>query len=411
MEYGCIGQRLPHSFSRTIHEKIGGYDYVLKELDPAELADFMAEHDFLGINVTIPYKQAVIPYLQELSPAAAKIGAVNTVMNRGGRLCGFNTDHAGMIALAKKAEISFAGKKVLILGSGGTAKTADAAARDLGAAEIRRVSRTAKEGALSYAEAVRQHADADIIINTTPVGMYPQADAAPIDLSPFSGLSGLLDAVYNPLRTRLVLDAKRRGINAAGGLYMLVAQAVRAAELFTGSAYGQEVIDRIYDEVRSAKEDLVLIGMPGSGKTTVGRALAEKLGREFIDTDKLIEEKAGMAITDIFASRGETAFRDLESAVIKEAAARTGCVIATGGGAVLRESNTDALRGNGKIIFLDRAPDCLVPTADRPLADTAEKMRRLYEERYPLYEKAADLRINTENTPDEAVWEIMRWIK
>ena len=344
LTYGCIGEHLPHSFSKEIHGQIGGYAYELKELTPEELPAFMAARSFHGINVTIPYKQAVIPFLDEIDETARAIGAVNTVVNRNGKLYGFNTDLDGLTKLIRRISLDLSGKKVLIPGTGGTSRTAAFVAEQLGAREIRKISRTGRDGSLTYEEALRDHTDAEIILNTTPCGMYPEPDAQPLPLEPFHRLEGVADVIYNPLRTRLVLDARSRGIPAEGGLYMLVAQAVRASEHFLDTVYPDGLTDRIYEQILRQKENIVLIGMPGSGKSAVGRILAEKTGRSLADTDQLITEKAGKPIPDIFRENGEPAFRDLESEIIRALSKQGGQIISTGGGAVLRPENVTALR-------------------------------------------------------------------
>ena len=402
LTYGCIGEHLPHSFSKEIHGQIGGYAYELKELTPEELPAFMAARSFHGINVTIPYKQAVIPFLDEIDETARAIGAVNTVVNRNGKLYGFNTDLDGLTRLIRRIGLDLSGKKVLIPGTGGTSRTAAFAAEKLGAREIRKISRTGRDGSLTYEEALRDHTDAEIILNTTPCGMYPEPDAQPLPLEPFHRLEGVADVIYNPLRTRLVLDARSRGIPAEGGLYMLVAQAVRASEHFLDTVYPDGLTDRIYEQILRQKENIVLIGMPGSGKSAVGRILAEKTGRSLADTDQLITEKAGKPIPDIFRENGEPAFRDLETEIIRALSKQGGQIISTGGGAVLRPENVTALRQNGRLFWLDRDPKALVPTDDRPLADTAEKMKQLYRVREPVYRAAADEIIPVTGTPEDA---------
>ena len=402
LTYGCIGEHLPHSFSKEIHGQIGGYAYELKELTPEELPAFMAARSFHGINVTIPYKQAVIPFLDEIDETARAIGAVNTVVNRNGKLYGFNTDLDGLTRLIRRIGLDLSGKKVLIPGTGGTSRTAAFAAEQLGAREIRKISRTGRDGSLTYEEALRDHTDAEIILNTTPCGMYPEPDAQPLPLEPFHRLEGVADVIYNPLRTRLVLDARSRGIPAEGGLYMLVAQAVRASEHFLDTVYPDGLTDRIYEQILRQKENIVLIGMPGSGKSAVGRILAEKTGRSLADTDQLITEKAGKPIPDIFRENGEPAFRDLETEIIRALSKQGGQIISTGGGAVLRPENVTALRQNGRLFWLDRDPEALVPTDDRPLADTAEKMKQLYRVREPVYRAAADEIIPVTGTPEDA---------
>lgn len=389
MEYGCIGEKLGHSFSKIIHNKLYDYEYELKEIPKECLSDFMKKANFKAINVTIPYKQDVIPFLDEISDIARKIGAVNTIVNKNGRLCGYNTDFLGMTALINYAKISLKDKKVLILGSGGTSKTAFAVAQSMGAAEIYRVSRKGGEGLITYAQAQDQFYDAEIIINTTPCGMYPNIMGAAVDINKFSNLSGVVDAVYNPLCSQLVVAAKRRGIPAVGGLYMLVAQAVFAAERFMENKIDKSVIDRIYNEISRDKENVVLIGMPSCGKTTVGKLLADKLGKEFIDTDELIVAKYG-DISEIFREKGEKGFREIESLIIAQVALKQSAVIATGGGAVLNPQNVDLLKGNGKVIFIDRSLDKLITTSDRPLSSSREMLEKRYNERYDIYCQSAD---------------------
>lgn len=412
MTCGLIGRRLGHSYSPQIHRALADYDYKLWELEPEELETFFRRQDFTGVNVTIPYKQAVIPLLDELSETARAIGAVNTVVRRGGKLYGDNTDFAGMAALIHRIMLSLEGKKVLILGTGGTSKTAMAAARSLGAAEIYRLSRSGRDGALTYEDAARLHADADVLINTTPGGMYPAVEGCPVALDAFPNLSGVVDAVYNPLRTNLVLQARSRGIPAEGGLYMLAAQAAYASTLFRGCETSQRDIDLAYQTVRREMENIVLIGMPSSGKSTVGRALAERLGKRFTDSDALVTERIGMPIADYFAQRGEAAFREREQEAVADLAATGGQVIATGGGAILRPENVTALRRSGRLVFLDRSPEKLIATADRPLASDREALRRRYEERYDLYCAAADLHIDGDGTVEETAQRIEKeWMK
>ena len=408
MRYGLIGEHLGHSYSKEIHEMLGRYTYELKELAPDEIDAFMKEKDFEGINVTIPYKQTVIPYLDEIDPAAKAIGAVNTIVNKGGRLYGYNTDYYGMRTLLSHKGFSIRGSKVLILGSGGTSKTAMAVLTDMGAASIYKVSRRAAEGTITYEEALLDHTDADYIINTTPCGMYPNVDDEPIDIRMFSSLKGVADAIYNPLRTRLINRAQNGGSIGTGGLYMLVGQAIRAAELFIGETLDAGQLDSVFNKIINAKENIVLVGMPGSGKSTIGRVLAGSLGMELIDTDAMIVEKAGCPITEIFADKGEEYFRDLESEVIKEISLKTHCIIATGGGAVLRNINVMNLKLNGQLYFLNREPENISPTADRPLADDMTKVRSLYEYRLPIYTAAADHTLDVINTPEYMAEQIRR---
>ena len=407
MEYGLIGEHLPHSFSKIIHEKLAPYSYELHELRPDEVDSFMRGKEFKGINVTIPYKQTVIPYLDEISDQARSIGAVNTVVNRNGRLCGYNTDYFGMKSLIERLGIDPAGKKVLILGTGGTSKTAFAVATDMGASEVYKVSRTGKEGVPTYEEAYERHTDAQIIITTTPCGMYPAIDDCPLDLSRFPDLCGVIDAIYNPLRTVLILEAQKRGIPAEGGLYMLVVQAVYAAELFADRKIESEKTDQVFKEILNSKRNIVLSGMSLAGKTTLGTLLAKKLDRVLEDTDQMIIRKEQRPITEIFATDGEKYFRDLETEMARTLAPQTGLVIATGGGAILRQENVDALKKNGCIIFLDRPFNQILPADDRPLANTKEKVAALLEKRYPIYKATCDESITNDLTPEEGIAKIL----
>jgi shikimate dehydrogenase len=410
MIYGLIGEHLGHSFSAEIHARLGEEPYELKELAPEEVGPFLTRGEFRAINVTIPYKQTVIPYLDGISETARAIGAVNTIVRREGKLYGDNTDAAGLTMLLRRTGADPAGRKVLILGTGGTSLTAKYVAESLGAREVIRVSRSGKEGAVTYGQAAAEHADAEILINTTPCGMYPRCGECPADLSLFPALKAVADAIYNPLRTNLILEARRRGIPAEGGLFMLTAQAVRAAELFRDTEYPPETADRIFRQLIREKENMVLIGMPGSGKSTVSAALHARTGRPVADTDALVEQKAGKPIPEIFREDGEKAFRDLESEVVAEVSARGGQVIATGGGAVLRPENVTALRRNGRLILLERPAEELTPTADRPLADTRDKMDRLWREREPIYRAAADCTVCLTGTPEDAARETeSRW--
>ena len=403
MKYGLIGEKLGHSFSKEIHERLG-YDYELCEVAPEALDGFMKAKNFEGINVTMPYKQAVIPYLDEIDDVASEIGAVNTIVNRDGKLYGYNTDFYGMERLFEHADVDPYGKKVAVLGGGGTSKTAMVVLKSLGASEIISVSRS---GEVSYGDLYESHGDVEIIVNTTPVGMFPNIWGKPVEINRFDRLSGVIDAVYNPLNTTMVLEAKERGIPAEAGLYILVAQAIRASELFLNTRYPSYMTNVIYDGIRAEKENVVLIGMPSSGKSTVGRLLAEKLGEEFIDTDELITEKIKMPIKDFFALHGEEKFREVESEVIREIAGIGGLVIATGGGAVLRKENLINLRYNGNILFIDRPLNLLIPTDSRPLSSDRMALENLYMTRYPIYSEACDSRIEALGTPVEVADNIL----
>ncbi|MBR5779740.1 MAG: shikimate dehydrogenase [Clostridia bacterium] len=391
-KYGCIGKKLTHSFSKEIHNELADYDYELIELSEEEIQPFFESRDFNAVNVTIPYKQTVIPFLDSVSDVAKRIGAVNTVVNKNGVLFGYNTDYYGMKALIERLGIDLRGKKVLVLGTGGTSKTACAVAADMGACEVLVVSRSKNGDYVTYDEAVTLHNDASVIINTTPVGMYPECEAKPIDIESFDSLCGVVDAIYNPLCTNLVLDAKAKGIKAAGGLYMLVMQAVVAVERFLDTAIAKEVADKVYEDILNAKENIVLTGMPGSGKSTVGRLIGIN-GYTFIDTDEEIEKRCRCTIGELIANKGEKYFRDIETEVIRDISALNGCVISTGGGAVLREENIRNLKRNGKIYFIDAEPSRLIATCDRPLSDTKEKLEKLYAERIGIYRSSADVTV------------------
>lgn len=407
MKYGCIGERLGHSFSKEIHSLLADYPYELYELAPEELDEFARAKNFTAINVTIPYKEKIIPHLFEIDAHARAIGAVNTVVNRGGKLYGYNTDFYGMEQLLRHANVEIRGKKVVILGTGGTAKTAMAVCKAHGAASAISVSRTKKEGCIDYGELYSGHTDAEVIINTTPVGMFPSGDSEPTDIRRFPRLSGVIDAIYNPLRTKIVRAANARGIAAEGGLYMLVAQAVRASEIFLDTKYPEGTVDRVYGKILAEKENIVLIGMPSSGKTTVGKILAHKSAKKLIDTDEEIKAREKREISEIFEKYGEAGFRSIESRVIADASSQSGVILATGGGAVLSEDNIDRLRANGKIYFLDRPLCLLAPTLDRPLTSSRDALEKKYKERYPLYLSSCDVRIISDGTAEDTANKIL----
>lgn len=404
MKYGLIGKKLTHSFSKPIHEQIADYKYELKELSEQELDLFMREKSFLGINVTIPYKRAVIPYLDFIDENAERIGAVNTIVNKDGKLYGYNTDFGGMKMLIEKSGFDYKDKKVLILGSGGTSKTANAVASALGAKEIIIVSRNGK---INYENVYTLCADADYIINTTPCGMYPDNFSSPIDVSRFIALSGVTDVVYNPLKTALCLQCEKLGVKCECGLYMLVAQAVLAAQFFTGTTIDcEKVTEDIYNDIKKQKRNIVLVGMPGSGKSTVGKVLRKETQRYFLDTDKMIVASHG-DISEIFKNHGEAYFREIETQKIKEVSVKTGCIIATGGGAILKQENVDALKQNGIIVFLNRPLENIMPTSDRPLSSDRSALEKRFEERYEKYLSCCDLEIMASGTVEEVVSLVM----
>ena len=401
MKCGLLGRKLGHSYSPQIHNLLGDYSYVLFEKEPEELENFLKTGDFTGLNVTIPYKKEVISYLSELSPTAKKMGCVNTVLRRSdGTLYGHNTDYFGFTSLVRHAGLSVAGKKVLVLGSGGASNTAVAALKDLGASPVV-ISRS---GENNYQNLYR-HTDAAAIVNTTPVGMYPNTGVSPIDLGLFPHLEGVLDVIYNPARTQLLLDAEKLGIPRENGLWMLVAQAKEAAEVFTGRKISDEVIEKIYRQLSHQMKNIVLIGMPGCGKTTIGTLLAEKLGRTLADADEKIIALAGKSIPDIFAQDGEPTFRDWETKALTELGKQSGLVIATGGGCVTQKRNYPLLHQNGYLVWLER--DCSVlPTDGRPLSQ-ANDLGKMYAARKPLYEAFADIRVENTDTPEETLQKIL----
>lgn len=401
MQYGLIGEKLSHSFSKEIHEALADYTYELCEIAKEDLASFLEKREFSAINVTMPYKKEVIPHLDEVSSAAYELQSVNCIVNRNGKLYGHNTDYFGMRDLIEKSNIDISSKKVLILGTGATSRTSGLVCKDLGAKEVIFVSREQKDGAITYVDAYSSHADAEIIINATPVGMYPDSYNFPLDLSKFSRLCAVFDAIYNPIRTRLVLDAKKLGVYAEGGLYMLVSQAVHAVELFLNKEIDSSKTDEIYHKILKEKENIVLIGMPSSGKTTVGRIIADDLCRELYDLDDKIEKHMGCTIAEFFKSHTEKDFRDIETQITKEISKKNSIVIATGGGCIIREENADALRMNGRLYFIDRDLEHLTPTDSRPLATKMETIKKLYEERYHIYTITSDFRIDGNLTPNE----------
>ena len=400
IEYGLVGAKLGHSYSVPIHNQLGDYDYRLYERDEAAFTDLLKRRSFRGLNVTIPYKKLAYGLCDALSDTAREVGCVNTLIVRpDGSLYGHNTDIGGFIAMARRAGVAIDGKKVAVLGSGGTSLTARAACRRMGAREIVVVSRS---GPVDYEALYRDHADAQVIVNTTPVGMYPNNGARAVDLARLPKVEGVLDVIYNPDKTALVLDAEARGLPSAGGLYMLVEQARLAAELFTGRDIPEDETARIHARLRGEALNLILIGMPGCGKSRIGRALAGRMGRPFVDCDDEIERRAGRTIPRIFAESGEAAFRDLERRVISEVCKEKGQVIATGGGAILSAENVRAMRQNGRLIRIERDLGAL-STEGRPLSKSPEALRQMQRARGPLYAAAADGTIQNNAAPEEAV--------
>ncbi len=392
IEYGLLGETLGHSFSPQLHRAFGDYDYRLLPTQRDAVAQLLAQRQFRGLNVTMPYKQMVIPLCDEIDTRAAQIGAVNTIVNRGGRLIGYNTDIDGLLFMARRSGIDLHQKKVLILGSGGTSRTAVAAAQVCGAREIVVISRS---GDNNYTN-LHRHADADCIINTTPVGMFPHCGQSPLDLTQFPHLSGVLDVVYHPLRTALFLQAEQLAIPCACGLSMLTAQARRAAELFTDTTISDARTEEVLSALHRQLENIVLIGMPGCGKSTIADALAVQMGREVVHLDETIVQRAGLSIPEIFLQHGEDYFRALESDCIREVGKRTGIIISTGGGCVTRAENYAPLHQNGRLFHLVRDLQCL-PTEGRPLSQRTDTAT-LWAQRKAQYEAFADVVIDNNGT-------------
>lgn len=401
MKCGLLGAKLSHSYSPQIHQHLGTFPYTLIEKTEDDLADFFQNFDFDGLNVTIPYKSVVIPYCSELSPVARRLGAVNTIVRKpDGTLIGHNTDYFGFDTMLSDSGLEVKGKKVLVLGTGGTSKTAVAVLQDHDA----NVVIISRSGENNYTN-LQKHADAAVIVNTTPVGMYPKVGVSPVDLDRFPKLEGVLDVIYNPQRTQLLLDAEKRGLVAMNGLLMLVAQAKESAEWFTGKKIPDERIQFIHKLLWKQMSNIILIGMPGSGKTTVGQILAERTGKEFMDADALIIQKAGCSIPEIFSAQGEAGFRELETQVLQEIGKASASVIATGGGCVTRPENYPLLHQNGSIFCLEREITSL-STDGRPLSQ-AMALEEMYRIRKPLYEQFADDTIENNTSADAAVNKIL----
>ena len=399
---GLIGEKLGHSFSPAIHGKLADYEYKLYELSPGQLGPFLEKKEFDGLNVTIPYKKTVIPYCDELTEAAKSIGSVNTIVKRAdGTLLGHNTDYDGIMWLLKNAGAQVKGKKAVVLGTGGASLTVQAALRNLGAAQVVVISRSGED---NY-ENIARHSDAKILINATPVGMYPKTGVSPVDLDVFTALEGVFDVVYNPAKTQLLLEAEKRGIPCANGLGMLVAQAKAACERFTGQPIDDEKVYTIKAEMERNTRNVMLIGMPGSGKSTVGAALAESLGRRLVDVDERIVEMAGCSIPEIFAKDGEEGFRQIEHQALCEVSKESGLVIATGGGVVTRPENLDPMRQNSLIVWLLR-DTALLPKDGRPLSQ-ANSLTEMFKVREPLYRAAADCIADNNGSLEDTVKQIL----
>lgn len=403
MQFGLLGKKLGHSYSPLIHKALGSWPYELCEKSPEQLSSFLEEASFRGLNVTIPYKKDVIPFCKKLSPAAQAIGAVNTLVKQSdGSLIGHNTDYFGFKFMVDCSGLQVNNKKVLVLGTGGASLTVQAVLKEL-KAEVIVISRSGENNYTNLSE----HKDASVIINATPVGMYPNTGISPVSLDLFPHLEGVLDIVYNPARTQLLMDAEEKKLTAVNGLWMLVAQAWESAQWFLGKEIPKSEIYRIHKSIKSQAENIILIGMPGSGKSTLGKLLSEKTGKKFIDSDEEIVKRAGMSIPEIFRSKGEAEFRAIEIQVLKELGMQSGLIIATGGGCVTRKENYVSLHQNGTIFWLQRDIHNL-PTEGRPLSQT-HSLQDMYAVRYPLYDKFGDAVIDNNRDPEMSVHDILSW--
>lgn len=404
MTYGLIGETLKHSYSKEIHESLANYQYDLIPLNKEEFHTFMKNRSFTAINVTIPYKKAVIPYLDVIDDHAKQIGAVNTIVHKDDQLYGYNTDYYGFLYMIKKHHVTIEHKKVIILGSGGACNACYAVIHDLKPKELFIVGRTKKANVITYEECLEQHADIDIIINTTPVGMYPNTNASPIDLSAFKQLEYVFDVIYNPLQTTLCLQAKDLGIPYVSGLEMLVAQAKQSVEHFLDQSLSDTCIDEIYQQLYFKHCNIVLIGMPSSGKTTIGKQIALQLHKTFIDCDEEIVKEARMSIPKIFELEQEEGFRKREATVIQEVSKVNNAIISTGGGCILNKENMMQLQKNGILIYIDRDLDNLITKDEnRPLSSSKEKVASLYAQRLPLYKRYADLTIENNTSIEQCI--------
>ena len=402
MRCGLIGEHLGHSFSKIIHAEITDYTYELRELTPDSVGDFVKNGGFDAFNVTIPYKKTVMPFLDRISPEAQRIGAVNTVVRRkDGTIDGYNTDYFGFDGMLSASGIDPKGKKAVILGNGGASLTVQAVLSDRGAREIVVVDL----GLENNYDNIDRHFDADIIVNATPVGMYPNNGKSLVSLDDFKSCCGVLDVVYNPAKTALLLDAERHGIPHINGLYMLVAQAVKAFEFFTDSKAESGIIEKITEKIERDTKNIILIGMPGCGKSTVGKLLAEKLDRQFFDADDEFKKMHGITPAEAIRDLGEDRFREMEHEVLVCLGKQSGKVIACGGGVITRAYNYDVLHQNGTIIYLKRELS-LLATDGRPLSQRMS-VEKLFEARREAYESFADIKVDSTEIPEATAYSML----
>lgn len=409
-KYGLIGRTLKHSFSKLVHEQLADYSYELISLpDEAAVYELLTGREFAALNVTIPYKETVMPMLDIIDDKAVNIGAVNTIVNRDGRLYGYNTDYDGFKYTLEVKDIDVSGKKVIVAGAGGAGKAVQAVLKDLGAKEIITTATRARGGIITSAQAEENHSDAQVIINTSPVGMFPEINASPVNLDVFAQCEAVVDIVYNPIRTKLMLEAEDYGIKTAGGLDMLVMQAVKACEHFTGGVFASDTAEKITAGILDKKLNIVVTGMPSSGKSTIGSLLAEMTGKKFIDTDEMVVQAEGRSIKDMWQAQGEAYFRMQEHAAVQKAALMENMVISTGGGVIKNDENMRLLKHNGVVVFIDRSlKDLVKEDAERPLCTGADAVEKMYRDRHPVYKGYSDVHVinnnEIENTVKDIFW-------
>lgn len=406
--YKLLGKNVSHSYSQEVHNSLG-YDYKILDLSLSEFREIMEERSFVGVNITMPYKQEALKYLDYIDPAAKKLNVVNTVVHKDNKLYGYNTDYFGLKYLIKFNEIEIKDRNVVILGSGATSKTVKALCQDLGAKNITKVSQS-NSNHLTYDD-LSSVLNYQVLINTTPKEMYPNTEEKIIDLKQFNKLEAVVDVIYNPLKTNLILQAKDLNIKAVGGLEMLVGQAVESSSLFFNKKYPKDTINKVYKKLLLEKSNIVLVGMPTSGKSTIGKALAKSLNKKFIDVDKEIVKKEGRSIKEIFKEKGEVYFRTVESNVIESLSRESNLVIATGGGSVLDQKNVKRLKRNGYLIFIDRPLNLLIAADDRPLSANRINLKNLYQERYNIYKAVSDVTVINDKDLDFVLKKVLEAIR